>query len=166
MSPQEFNDTLGELGLTQVDTARLLSVDARTVRRWVANPEELTGPAEQALRAWRRLNHLGLPWSPDSIDLVETDPEQIAAQRAHAIDLNNLLLKVQARGGPSGAWTVDVEKNKATLGPFVVSFYRTATGSFSPQSYKRTDDTTPDLQRDWPYIEDAFACIAAAVRKH
>jgi hypothetical protein len=165
MSPQEFNDTLGELGLSQVDTARLLAVDARTVRRWVASAEEITGPAEQALRAWRRLNHLGLPWSPDSTDLVETDPEQIAAHRIHAIDLTNLLLKVHQRGGPSGAWTVDLERSKATLGPYAVSFYRTMTGSFSPQSYKRTDDTPADLQRDWPYIEDAFACIAAAISK-
>ncbi len=164
MTPKEFNYTLSELGLSQVDTARLLSVDARTVRRWVANPKEITGPAEQALRAWRLLNHLGLPWSPDSTDLAETDPELIAAHRAHAIDLTNLLLKVQKRGGPSGAWTVDLERRKATLGPFVVSFYRTATDSFSPQSYKRTDDTPTDLERDWPFIEDAFACIATALR--
>lgn len=166
MSPKELHDTLSELGLSQVDMARLLSVDARTVRRWVANPEEITGPTTQALRAWRRLNQLGLAWSPDSTDIVETDPDQIAAQRAHAIDLSNLLLKVQQRGGPSGAWAVNLEKNNATLGPFVVSFYRTASGSFSPQSYKRTDDIHPDLQRDWPFIEDAFACISTAIGKH
>lgn len=163
MSPNEFHGALNELGLSQVDAARLLSVDPRTVRRWVANPAEVTGPAEQALRAWQKLNQLGLPWSPDSTDLVETDPEQIAAHRAHAIDLTNLLLKVHQRGGPSGAWTVDLVRNKATLGPYAISFYRTTTGSFSPQSYKRTDGTPTDLQRDWPYIEDAFACIAAAL---
>ena len=163
MSSFKFHDALDELGLSQVDAARLLSVDPRTVRRWVANTAEITGPAEQALRAWQKLNQLGLPWSPDSIDLVQTDPDQIAAHRAHAIDLNNLLLRVQERGGPSGAWTVDLEKNKATLGPIEVTFYRDTNGGFSPQSYKRRDATAADAQRDWPYIEDAFACIANAL---
>lgn len=165
MSPQEFHEALNELGLSQVDAARLLSVDPRTVRRWVANPAEVTGPAEQALLAWQKLNRLGLPWSPDCIDLVQTDPDQIAAYRAHVIDLTNLLLRVQQRGGPSGAWTVDLEKNKATLGPIEVTFYRDSTGGFSPQSYKRRDQTPADAQRDWPYIEDAFACIATALSR-
>ena len=104
MSPNDFTKTMIELGLSQVDAARLLSVDPRTVRRWVADPTEISGPAEQALRAWRRLNQLGLPWSPDSIDLVETDPEQISLHRADAVGLDNLLAKVEKRGGSSGAW--------------------------------------------------------------
>jgi hypothetical protein len=165
MSPNEFATTMSELGLSQVDLARLLSVDPRTVRRWVADPAEITGPAEQALRAWRRLNKLGLPWSPDSIDLVETDPEQISLHRADAIDLANLLAKIQARGGSSGAWDVDLKRNKATLGPIEVTFYRRQNGGFSPQSYKRRDDVPANLKRDWALIEDAFACIANKLGK-
>jgi hypothetical protein len=45
-----------------------------------------------------------------------------------------------------------------------VSFYRLADGGFSPQSYRRTD-CEAEIQRDWPLLEDAFACIAAAVEK-
>ena len=41
MSPSDFAKTMIELGLSQVDAARLLSVDPRTVRRWVADPTEI-----------------------------------------------------------------------------------------------------------------------------
>ena len=165
MSPNDFAKTMIELGLSQVDAARLLSVDPRTVRRWVADPTEISGPAEQALRAWRRLNQLGLPWSPDSIDLVETDPEQISLHRADAVGLDNLLAKVEKRGGSNGAWNVNLKRNKATLGPIEVTFYRRHNGGFSPQSYKRHDDVPANLRRDWALIEDAFACIAKELRK-
>lgn len=37
MAPFNLSDTLNSLGLTQVAAARLLSVDPRTVRRWVDN---------------------------------------------------------------------------------------------------------------------------------
>lgn len=161
MTYTELSEIMDELGLSQTDAARLLSVDPRTFRRWISDTQEISGPGAQALRAWRRLNALGLPWSPDSLDLAEAEPDQIAAHRSHAIGLADLLLKVQSRGGASGAWEVDLKKKKATLGPIEVSFYRLSNGGFSPQSYTRRDNTPPDIQRDWVLIEDAFACIAA-----
>ena len=158
-----FTDTLATLGLSQVAAARLLSVDPRTVRRWVENPAEISGPAEQALRAWVRLNEYGLPWSPDGVDLVECDPEQIARHRLHTLELDALLEKVKKRGGPAAPWVVDLEKGKVTLGALEVTFYRLPSGGFSPQSYKRRDDIKPDVERDWSLIEDAFACIAKSI---
>jgi transcriptional regulator with XRE-family HTH domain len=164
MTKREFDSLLAELGLSQAEAARLLSVDARTVRRWAEDPVEIPGPAEQALRAWLALHRFGLPWAPDSVDLVQHDPEQIAKHRAHAIDLDALLRKVEKRGGPAAPWQVDIDQCRATLGPLQVSFYRLRNGGFSPQSYRRKDGPA-DLQRDWPLIEDAFAHIAQAIAR-
>ena len=163
MSKFNLSSTLSFLGLSQVAAARLLSVDGRTVRRWVEDPTEISGPAEQALRAWHRLHENGIPWSPDGVDLIEIDPEQIALHRTHTIDLANLLNKVSERGGPTAPWVVNLDKGKATLESLEVTFYKLKSGGFSPQSYKRRDPKGPDVERDWHLIEDAFACIAKAI---
>jgi hypothetical protein len=163
MSQIDLTKTLNSLGLSQVAAARLLSVDPRTVRRWVENPKEISGPAEQALRAWHLLHEYGLPWSPDGVDLVECDPEQIALTRQHAIDLAGLIHKVNKRGGPSAPWVVDLDKGKSTLEKLEVTFYKLPSGGFSPQTYKRRDKIKPDVERDRHLIEDAFACIAKAI---
>ncbi|MDA1101716.1 MAG: hypothetical protein O2967_22370 [Proteobacteria bacterium] len=96
----------------------------------------------------------------------ESDPEQIAEQialyRRHAINLDALIQKVEARGGPAAPWHVDLKKRQATLGPVWVSFYPLVNGGFSPASYSRSDDH-PDLKRDWTLLEDA--CIAKAIAK-
>lgn len=165
MTNFDLSSALNSLGLSQVAAARLLSVDPRTVRRWVENPAEISGPAEQALRAWLRLNEHGLPWSPDGVDLIETNPEQIALHRIHTIDLDALLQKVNERGGPTAPWVVDLDKGKATLEALEVTFYKLPSGGFSPQSYKRRDMLHPDVQRDRRLIEDAFACIAKAIAR-
>lgn len=163
MSNFNLSNTLNSLGLSQVDAARLLCVDPRTVRRWVENPAEISGPAEQALRAWHRLHKYGLPWSPDGVDLIESDPEQIALHRQYTLELNALLEKVNKRGGPAAPWVVDLNKGKAILEKIEVTFYKLPSGGFTPQSYNRRDDIEPDVQRDWPLLEDAFACIAKAI---
>ncbi len=163
MTYLNLTETLNSLGLSQVAAARLLSVDPRTVRRWVENPAEISGPAEQALRAWHRLHEYGLPWSPDGVDLIESDPEQIALHRLHTLELDTVLEKVKKRGGPAAPWVVDLNKGKAILGKIEVTFYKLPSGGFTPQSYKRGDDIEPDVERDWSLIEDAFACIAKAI---
>jgi len=70
-SKQEFEKCLNELGLSQTDLAKLLSVTTRTVNRWYNNPNEITGPAKQALRAWIKLNNLCFPWMPDEFVRIE-----------------------------------------------------------------------------------------------
>lgn len=156
MTSTEFRTCLRQLGLTQTEAAALLSVAPRTVRRWAEDGAEIPGPAEHVLRAWTGLQRRGLPWHPD-----DTDADQIARHREHAIELYELLLRVERRGGPSGSWTVDIDKGIATLGPMRVAFYKLRNGGFSPASYRRTDGPA-DFQRDWPFIEDAFACVAKA----
>jgi hypothetical protein len=166
MNRTHLQTVLDELGLTQTEAARLLSVDVRTVSRWADDPTHLPGPAQRALDAWLRLHRLGLAWRPDGLPIGEDEPqelaEQIARYREHAIGLDAVLQKVKARGGPAAPWRVDLKSRRAVLGPVRVSFYRLPNGGFSPNSYSRTDGP-PDLERDLPMIEDAYACIARAL---
>ena len=162
MTSAELDAMLGELNLSQIEAARLLSVDARTFRRWVEDPGTVPGPAEQALTAWLSLHRFGLPWGPDTIAIRQSNSKAVAAYRTEAIDLAALLNKVKKRGGPAAPWTIDLSKCQATLGPLQVSFYRQKNGGFSPQFYRRKDGP-PDLQRDWSILEDAFALIAQEI---
>lgn len=166
MSKTELDQCLSSLGLSDSEVALLLSVDPRTIRRWRTKPEEIPGPAEQALRAWGRLDELGLAWRPDSLAIGERDPADIArevvAYRNHAIELDSLLRRVRARGGPAAPWVVDLEKRRADLGTICITFYAAANGSFSPQGYTRRD-MEPDLRRDWHLIEDGLATVAGAI---
>src|ERR1700729_4593161 len=95
MTSTEFRSCLGQLGLTQTEAAALLSVAPRTVRRWAEDGAEISGPAEHVLRAWTGLRRRGLPWHPE-----DTDADQIARHREHAIELYQLLMRVEQRGGP------------------------------------------------------------------
>jgi hypothetical protein len=166
MTKQELLSCLARLSLSESETAQLLSVDPRTVRRWMANPAEIPGPAEQALRAWLRLAELGLAWRPDGLAIGEDDPEKIAAQivayRNHAIDLAAMLKRVKARGGPSAPWVVDLDKRCATLEAMKITFYPLQNGGFSPQTYTRRDTVPLDMDRDRYLIEDGYAAIARA----
>jgi hypothetical protein len=168
MSKIELQRCLSRLGLSDTEAALLLSVDPRTVRRWRTKPEEIPGPAEQALRAWVRLDERGLAWRPDGLAIGERDPADLAREvvlhRNHAIELDSLLTRVQARGGPAAPWIVSLERRRADLGALSITFYAAANGSFSPQSYTRRD-IEPDLRRDWHLIEDGLATVAAAIAK-
>src|SRR5580704_2765976 len=163
MTIPELRMTLSRLELTPAGAAQLLGVAPRTIRRWVEG-EDIPGPAEQALRAWIRLHDRNLPWRPDTESVVQDDQDQIARHRAHAIRLDELLARVEARGGPRVPWSVDRGRQIATLGPMEVSYYKLASGSFSLANYRRKDGE-PDVERDWEAIEDAAACIAQAMKK-
>ena len=163
MSNAELRLTLARLELSSADAAQFLGVTPRTIRRWL-DGEEVAGPAEQALRAWIRLHDRNLPWRPDEESVVQDDQDQIARHRAHAIHLDEILARVEARGGPRVPWLVDRGRQIATLGPMEVSYYKLASGSFSLANYRRKDDE-PDVERDWEAIEDAAACIAKAMKK-
>jgi transcriptional regulator with XRE-family HTH domain len=160
MNAKGFRRYLERLGLTQTEAANLLSVDPRTVRRWAEEGDNaIPGPAEHALRAWAGLQREGVPWRPEDIE----DAQQVALHRQHAIELYELLMRVEARGGPRLPWKVDVDNGVATLGDAMrLSFYRLRNGGFSPAYYRRSDQTT-DIERDRELIEDGFACIARAV---
>ena len=166
MTHSEFQETLRYLGLSLAELAELLAVNIRTTRRWADDPHEIPGPAEQALRAWVRLQRLGLAWRPDGVAIGERSAERIAEQiklyLRNAVDLDALIQRVEGRGGPAAPWDVSLASHQASLGPVVVSFYPLVNGSFSPASYTRRD-RAPDLQRDWTLIEDALACIAKAI---
>lgn len=159
MTKDELINHLSTLGLTQAEAAQLLGVSPRTLRRWFEG-EEVPGPAQAALRAWRRLAERNLPWKPDSVSIVEDDQDQIARHRLHTLGLESLLERVEARGGARIPWTVSIPEGKARLGPVEVGFYKLQSGGFSVSTYRRKD-TDPDVQRDRPLIEDAIFCIAS-----
>lgn len=168
MTSSELRQNLSRLALTEVEAAQLLSVSPRTVRRWIEAPAEIPGPAEQALRAWLRLESLRLPWRPDGIALGEDNPEKLSRQiteyRRHAMDLDTILQRVEDRGGLSAPWIVDLECRRATLGTLQISFYALANGGFSPSTYTRSDQP-PDVKKDRSLIQDGFAAIALAIAK-
>jgi transcriptional regulator with XRE-family HTH domain len=164
LTSEEIRRILGHLGLTQAEAAQLLGVTPRTVRRWLEG-DELPGPAEQALRAWLRLAEMRMPWRPDSEAIADGDEKQIAAHCLHAIDLSDLLGRVEARGGPKVSWDVDWAGSTAVLGPMEVSFYKLRNGGFSLSTYRRKDKD-PDVRRDRELIEDAAYCIAQAIKEN
>jgi hypothetical protein len=163
MTGNEFGQYLLRLGLSPSDAAQLLSVNPRTVRRWL-DGEEVSGPAEQAIHAWIRLHNRHLPWRPDSASIIDNDQDQIARHRSHAVTLDDLLSRVEARGGARLPWNVDWDRGQATLGPMEVSFYKLLSGGFSLSTYTRKDGY-PDVERDIEIIEDAAYCIAEALKK-
>ena len=163
MTGGEFEQYLMRLSLTPAEAAQLLSVNPRTVRRWL-DGEEVSGPAEQAIRAWIRLHDRHLPWRPDSAAIIDNDQDQIARHRSHTITLDDLLARVEARGGARLPWNVDWDRGHATLGPIEVSFYKLLGGGFSLGTYTRKDGY-PDVERDIEIIEDAAYCIAQALKK-
>ena len=161
-----MQEHLQALGLTQAEAAQLLGVSPRTVTRWCTDGEQVSGPAEAALRAWRRLDARHLAWRPDSVSIVEDDAERVATHRQEAINLDDILRRVEARGGPQLRWAVSLPESEATLGRIHVSFYKLQNGGFSLSVYSRRDGVHPDVQRDWPLVEDAVFCIAQEFEKH
>ncbi|MGA2492774.1 MAG: hypothetical protein ABSF67_07450 [Roseiarcus sp.] len=160
MTIAELNEHLAALQVMPAEAAQLLGISSRTLRRWLEG-EDVPGPAEAALRAWRTLADRHLPWKPDSVSIFEDDQDQIARQRRHAEALAAMLKRVEARGGASNPWTIDLQKCTATFGHFEVGFYKLQSGGFSLSTCRRRDEL-PDLARDMPDIEDATYCIANA----
>ncbi len=113
MTPIELEQSVLRLGLSPAEISQLLGVTPRTFRRWL-DGEEIPGPAEQAIRAWLRLHERRLAWRPDSTAIVEDDQDQIARHREQAIDLSNMIARVETRGGPRTPWTVDRQRPKSS----------------------------------------------------
>lgn len=158
MSATELEQSLLRLALSQTEGAQLLGVTPRTLRRWLEG-EEISGPAEQAIRAWLKLHDRKLAWRPDSASIAGHDQDQINKIREHAINLSEIIARVEARGGPQMPWVVDRSRSRATFGPMEVTFYTLQNGSFSLANYTRKDQL-PDVERDRSLIEDAAYCIS------
>jgi transcriptional regulator with XRE-family HTH domain len=159
MTSREFAEYLSNLRLTLAEAAQLLGVSERSVRRWTEG-ESVPGPVEAALRAWRVLDNRRLPWKPDSVSVFYDDQDQIQRIRDHSELLDTLISTVEARGGPSNPWTVDLARQRATFGPAEVAFYKLQNGGFSPTTYRRLDRTP--TEDDKIEIQDACYCIAQA----
>lgn len=54
MTPAQLRDALARLGLSQTGAARLMGVDARTVRYWAAGEREIPAPVEKLLECWEK----------------------------------------------------------------------------------------------------------------
>lgn len=166
MTVNELREHLDELGLTQVEGAQLLGANARTMRRWIAGDLEVPAAVESALRAWLRLHRAGLAWKPEDALIEANDQDGLALHRYHALALDEILTRVDQRGGPATPWEVDLAHGRAHLGKQVeLSFYTLANGGFSPQSYCRRDGLAPDLVRDRVLLEDGYACIARELER-
>ncbi len=163
MTEKELEQYLLRLGLTPLDAAQFLGVTPRTLQRWL-DGEEIPGPAEQAVRAWVKLNDLGIPWKPDSQSINANEEQQIGAHLQHAVEQAALIARIQARGGPRTVWEVDHSRGLAVLGKIEVSFYKLLNGGFSLAYYTRRD-MAPDAHRDRELIEDAAYYIALSRRK-
>jgi DNA-binding transcriptional regulator YiaG len=50
MTADEYRTAIEALGLSQIEAARLLGVDARTSRRWASGEREVPPPAVRFLR--------------------------------------------------------------------------------------------------------------------
>jgi len=59
MSPQQFRDALRRLRLSQVQAARRLTVNERTVRRWVAGDSRIPESVALLLHTWLRTRPRG-----------------------------------------------------------------------------------------------------------
>jgi hypothetical protein len=162
MNSLELKDHLSILGLDPAEAAQFLDVSARTLRRWL-DGEEVPGPAEAALRAWRKLHERNLPWKPDEVAFFQDDQE-LERHRRHAEQMAALIAHVKARGGPKAPWSVDLVRNSAAFGNYEVGFYNLQLGGFSLSNYRRKD-APPDLAHDRPFLEDAAYCIDQALAK-
>lgn len=162
MNASDLDSALSTLDLSATDASQLLGIAQRTLRRW-REGEAIPAAAEAALRAWLTLHEWGIPWRPDTVSVVDDDKDQIRRMREHAIDVEQMLERVKARGGPKSPWRVDFARRIASFDRFRVTFYELANGGFSLSTYSRADGN-PDAQRDAALIEDAAYSIARAYR--
>lgn len=160
MTAQELASHLSTLQLSHAEAAQLLSISSRTLRRWLEG-DDIPGPAEAAIRAWRKLQKYHLPWKPDSVSIFQDDQEQIRLIRTYDQELAAMLERVNKRGGAKNVWSVSISNGNATFGALRVSFYKLMNGSFSLSTYTRKD-MDPNVTRDMMLIEDAAYCIAKA----
>jgi len=164
MNSGAIKEKLAYLGISAPELAQLLDVNIRTVQRWISGSIEIPMSAERALEAWTSLQSFGLPWRPDGDHFLSPYDmkRQVELHQQNSIELADIIKKVKDRGGAAAPWVVSLSTKRATLEKMWVSFYILPNGSFSPQSYGRSDKEI-DINRDKELIEDAFFSIAEAI---
>ena len=55
MTDTQLRRVLRRLGLSQMELARQINVDPRTVRRWVRGDQTVPKAVEELLKAWQQL---------------------------------------------------------------------------------------------------------------
>lgn len=161
MASSEFRAHLQALRLPYSEAADLLGVSERSVRRWNdGDGEAVPGPVEAALRAWLALDQRHLPWKPDTVSIFQRDIDQMQRMREHNLVLHEVLKQVEARNGPTHAWSVDIPQGRASFGPHQVGFHKLAAGGFNISTYHRKGDGP--AQPDQADLEDAVYAIALA----
>ena len=58
IGPKQLRTILRKLGISQMELARRLGVDGRSVRRWLAGEAPVPGPARAAIQAMTHLDDL------------------------------------------------------------------------------------------------------------
>ena len=164
MEDESLLAAMAALGITLNELAYLLSVNPRTVNRWMEGSVEVPAPVSQLLGAWQKLKGLKVAWRPDEIDVEPVNLNKLAEQldklRQHEQQINVMCAAVKARGGCSLDWDVNLDMGTAKSGNFFLGFYRLANDGFSPSTFRRSDGRAPDLIRDRHIIEDAVYAIA------
>jgi hypothetical protein len=173
-SKQEFLDYLWQLNLSPTEAARLLSVTPRTVNRWLKNPHEISGPAEQALRAWIILKDHNVSWRPDCVPIPFLKEEEAEATyqiknwvaKKYNLRVINIIKKVKKRGELSLPWQIDFKKGSIKLEKTIEVFFKMPSGK--PRNvrrqlvifgYKRLDDQSADIKHNQYLIEEAVFTI-------
>lgn len=159
-----LDSVLLSLGITPAELAYLLSVNPRTVSRWIEGTVEMPEAVTQLLAAWQKLRQLKVAWRADEIDVDPNNINKLANEldklRQHETQINDVCAAVKDRGGCSLEWVVDIDKGSAHSGVFYLGFYRLANEGFSVSTFRRSDGRAPDLIRDRHIIEDAVFAIA------
>ena len=157
MDAAALRKILKELGLSQLEAARLLGIKPRTINRWATGSQDASGPAAQALLAWRRLAQRGLAWRPDCVEIrFEPGLHQAGESPSRIVET------VTAQGGLRPRWRISLNRRSASAGGLTVYFHRIAPGHFVPVEYRRLDRSeNPD--RDRASIEEAVAVFARAI---
>jgi len=153
---------LGQLGLSQLEAARLLGVKSRTIQRWVL-----------AIRRWEnlppRLCALGVAWrstawlgARTAIPSANEDFRHHRSPAAAGHRLGSMIRRVASGAGPKKRWRINLKRRRAMAGSISVTFNTLANGGFCPASYRRLDTST-NHAADVELIEEAIVAFAEAV---
>ena len=91
MHGKELRSMIADLGLSQIEAARLLGVETRTFQRWIADVHGVPEPVAQALHAWHRLAERGFAWRPGREAIATDDLVEIAIHRQQVMKIDDII---------------------------------------------------------------------------